>query len=122
MFRFWTVQHKSVLDVVAMNGFYQADISKSPFVMENPPREELYRFLLDAFNKANDFRLNGLIFGFAYREGSQIRNFQDVYEFAAFLKQKRTSSVFCGVDFAVTIMSSCALTIRKTLLIRSLSI
>ena len=67
MFRFWTVQHKSVLDVVAMNGFYQADISKSPFVMENPLLEELYRFLLDSFNKTNDFRLNGLIFGFAYR-------------------------------------------------------
>lgn len=89
MFRFWTVQHKSVLDVVAMNGFYQADISKSPFVMENPPREELYRLLLDAFNEANDFRLKGLIFGFAYREDSQIRSFQDILEFAAFLRQKK---------------------------------
>ena len=58
MFRFWTVQHKSVLDAVEMNGYYQADISKSPFVIQNPPLEELYRFLLDSFNKTNEFRLN----------------------------------------------------------------
>mgnify|MGYP000843696814 FL=1 len=106
MFRFWTVQHKSVLDVVAMNGFYQADVSKSPFVLENPPREELYRFLLDAFNKANDFRLNGLIFGFAYREDSQIRSFQDILEFAAFLRQKRNIinvlwRRFCSDDYVI---------------------
>ena len=51
MFRFWTVQHKSVLDIVEMNGYYQADISKSPFVIQSPPPEELYRFLLDSFNR-----------------------------------------------------------------------
>ena len=106
MFRFWTVQHKSVLDVVAMNGFYQADVSKSPFVLENPPREELYRFLLDAFNKANDFCLNGLIFGFAYREDSQIHGFQDIYEFAAFLRQKKNVinilwKRFCSDDYVI---------------------
>ncbi len=51
MFRFWTVQHKSVLDIIEMNGYYQADISKSPFVIQSPPPEELYRFLLDSFNR-----------------------------------------------------------------------
>ena len=76
MFRFWTVQHKSVLDVVEMNGYYQADISKSPFVIQSPPLEELYRFLLDSFNKTNDFRLNGLIFGFAYRRNSKSAPFK----------------------------------------------
>ncbi len=51
MFRFWTVQHKSVLDIIEMNGYYQADISKSPFVIQSPSPEELYRFLLDSFNR-----------------------------------------------------------------------
>ena len=51
MFRFWTVQHKSVLDIIKMKGYYQADISKSPFVIQSPPPEELYRFLLDSFNR-----------------------------------------------------------------------
>ena len=51
MFRFWTVQHKSVLDIIEMNGYYQADISKSSFVIQSPPLEELYRVLLDSFNR-----------------------------------------------------------------------
>lgn len=91
MFRFWTVQHKSVLDIIEMNGYYQADISKSPFVIQSPPLEELYRFLLDSFNKTNDFRLNGLIFDFAYRRDSQICSFQNIHEFAAFVRQKRSA-------------------------------
>ena len=106
MFRFWTVQHKSVLDVVEMNGYYQADISKSPFVIQSPPLEELYRFLLDSFNKTNDFRLNGLIFGFAYRRDSQICSFQNIHEFAAFVRQKRNAIAtlwrkLCSEDYVV---------------------
>ena len=89
VYKYWTVQHKNVIEIINNCGIYKAEITKSPFVKENPDLVELYTFVRNSFNQINNFNTEGLIFGFAFSEGETVYCFNHYEGFMSFIKNKK---------------------------------
>ena len=73
--KFWTVQHRSVLEAVENDGIYLPDLTKSNFVLERPELAGLYSLIVNSLNDINIMYCSGVVFTFM-----EMRN-NDVYEF-----------------------------------------
>lgn len=88
--KFWTIQHKSVFDILNQLGVYFPDFQKSYFVQKYPERTQLYNFLLKAFNENNKTDVPGLIFAYFYLEDNVVRSFDSYIQF----KDKMTENSY----------------------------
>ena len=89
MYKFWTVQHKKVLEIIKEKGVYKADLSSSRFVGENPALYGLYKYIIDSFNNVNGFDVDGVIFAFLYCDNNRIYPFNDFNDFSHYIRTKK---------------------------------
>lgn len=85
----WTIQKKSVLEIIEKDGVYYPDNKKSSFVAENPKLLDLYQKFTDVFNYNNDTECTGLIFSFLGCENKDLVKsfwFESYEEFRDYMK------------------------------------
>ncbi len=87
--KFWTIQTREVLEMIQKDGVYQPDFSKSRYLNENEALNDLYYFILQAFNSQNQKNLRGLIFAFARSDDRSIYPIGTIEEFYSFMQSKK---------------------------------
>lgn len=88
--KIWTIQSVDVIRIIQEEGEYHADINKSWYIQNNPKIFTGYNFLLTAFNKINNLKENGLIFGFTKLDKNSFVDIKDTSDFASFILEKQT--------------------------------
>ena len=89
--RLWTVQDRSILNIINNAGIYYPDFSKSMYPKEIPELSVLYDVTLQCFNQLNSTEYSGLSFTFSVINDDQILPFPnyDYFKKAAFESIKR---------------------------------
>jgi len=87
--KFWTVQTKEVMEIVAQEGMYYPDFGKSRYVVNDKKKKPLYNLLLNSFNSLNLQNEKGLIFAFAKRENGLVFDFKNICDFSSFILSKK---------------------------------
>ena len=73
----WTIQKKSVVEIINSKGEYYPDFHYGKKVCN-----KAYQFVLDTFNKINNCNYNGLVFGFAKKGNEQyFQSIDELYEY-----------------------------------------
>lgn len=73
----WTIQKKSVVDIINSKGVYYPD-----FYYKKSRCNEAYQFVLDNFNRINNCNYKGLVFGFAKRGKEQyFQSIDELYKY-----------------------------------------
>lgn len=73
--RLWTVQDRSILNIINNAGIYYPDFSKSMYPKEIPELSVLYDVTLQCFNQLNSTECSGLSFTFSVINDDQILPF-----------------------------------------------
>lgn len=106
MYKFRTIQHKSIIDILKEEKVYNPNINYSPFINENNELKELYKFIVESFNNVNKSDASGVVFAFAYSDESSIFCFQNIREFYNFMMQKKFAieallKRFCNDEYMI---------------------
>ena len=89
MYKYWTIQHKDVLEKIDRDGVYYPDFNQSHFVKKNPLLKGIYDFVLTSYNNVNGTNLEGLVFSFQYSEDYRVMYFRNYSEFKQRIREKR---------------------------------
>lgn len=87
--KFWTVQTKSVIEVIQKQGIYQPDFNSSRYLNINKNLNDLYSVILQSFNQINNKDLLGVIYAFAKSDSERISFIETIEEFEVFIKNKK---------------------------------
>lgn len=77
---FWTIQHKSVLEILLKKGTYAPDFNESS-KNKYEDMKTVYPLILNAYNERNNNNLKGLIFGFGEVNGRNINDIDELYNY-----------------------------------------
>lgn len=87
--KFWTIQKKEVIAIINKEGIYNPDFKKSDYLQMLPALEDLYNIVLEAFNRVNATKVQGLIYAFLRSDDKMIYQIENIEEFTKFIKSKK---------------------------------
>lgn len=87
--KFWTIQNKSVIEIIQKEGIYQPDFGKSRYLKLDKRLNDLYSVILQSFNQINKKDLPGIVYAFAKGDSNRIYSLESIEEFEKFIKIKK---------------------------------
>lgn len=87
--KFWTIQNKGVIEIIQKEEIYQPDFGRSRYLRLNKNLNDLYRVILQSFNRINEKELPGIVYAFAKSDSNRIYSIETIEEFEEFIKNKQ---------------------------------
>lgn len=87
--KFWTIQTKSVIEIIQKEGAYQPNFGSSRYLKTNKKLNDLYSVILQSFNQINKKNLPGIVYAFAKSNNNTINSIETFDEFKKFINKNK---------------------------------